>query len=581
MLRSAPAEVERDFCAKLDRRQKEMESDKALPMEVWRQIAQHLIPQLENTIDWDTAKPYEKYGKMIYDGTALSAARIQAVGLQGYTINERLRWFNYGFPLDDIGETPENKQYLEDRETVLYAAFRRSNLYSTITPLFMHAGTIGTAVMHPKIDPKTKRLKYRLLHPREYYLAENEDREVDTIHRVFEMPARRAALLFPEHRQSDALKSAAKQLPDKPFKFLHAVMPNGERHMDSYLSEDKPWLSVVKEYGEQRILEKGGHDMFPYFAWRWYMLDDGPYGGSPAWDALFDVMGLNRTGRDLREAVHKIAYPPMVAKREERGILDFGPAGVTLVEDMAQAPQQLAQQIRLDGPLQHVADTREIIKQHFNVNFFLMMDQLEGDKTATEINERRTEKAVMLGPVTGTLQQGILRPLVEYADYYLERNGEMPEPPESLREYEGLEFKIDFMSPLAESQERLAYQGINGFVGAVMPLVELFPEILDKVNTDELVEAIGNRESIPPMILRSRDQTEAIRQARAKAQAEAAQAEQENLAADTAQRNAKAAETASNLPQNVNIMPQQPQAPRKLRIQRGADGEMVGAEWED
>jgi hypothetical protein len=579
MLTRAPAETERDFCGKLDRRQREMESVKDLPMQVWKLIAQHMIPQLENMLDWDSTRPYEKYGKLIYDGTALAAVRIQAVGFQGNTISERLRWFNYGFPLDEIGDTPEHKQYLEDREAVLYAAFRRSNLYSEITRLFMHAGSLGTAVMHPKLDRKSNRLKYRLLHPREYYLQENEDREVDTIHRVVEIPARRAWLMFPQDRLSDAIRNAAQNAPDKMFRFMHVVQPNNERHLGSYLSEDKPWLSCVKEYGESRIVEKSGYDIFPYFAWRWYPLEDGPYGGSPAWDALFDIIGLNRTGRDLREAVHKMAFPPMVAKREERGILDFGPAGVTLVEDMAQKPEQLAQQVRLDGPLQHVADTREIIKQHFNVNFFLMWDELDGERTAEEVRERRAEKAVMLGPASGTLQHGVLRPIVEHADMVLSEAGEMPEPPESLREYDGLEFKIDFMSPLAEAQERLASQGVVGFLGTVLPLAETFgPEILDGIDPDELLDVIGERESVPPMILRSREKRQAIREGRAAAQREAVEVEGENIEADTASKLAKAGMPVQARKAAPAAAPKESR--RRLRIERGSDGEMVGAEWE-
>lgn len=154
----------------------------------------------------------------------------------------------------------------------------------------------------------------------------------------------------------------------------------------------------------------------------------------------------------------------------------------------------------------------------------------------------------MLGPAIGTLHSAVLRPVVEDADARLEENGELPAPPESLRQYEGLDLKVDFMSPLAEAQERLVYQGVDAFLATMQALAQpgMFgPDILDHVNDRELVEALSNRDSVPPMFLNTKDDVMRLRQEKAARLAAQQQTEQEMQGAETLNKLSKAPEEGS------------------------------------
>jgi hypothetical protein len=513
-----------------------LEQEKEPVLNIWEQIGTHIIPRYES-LDFDEM-PYEQYGASVYDGTGLSAARIQAVGLQGYTVSPSMEWFHLGFPIPEVEDIPANKAYFEDYARSLYGAYRRSNFYSAMTQLFMQGGTIGTTVLYLEEDLNEQRLVFRVLHPREYFLAENRYRVVDTVFRKFDLSAREALKKFPEDRLSDELKMRVKERPDDKFRFVHAVYPNNDRIYGKLDAGNKRFASVYFEErtaGEDALpLIKSGYDENPYMAWRWSLLDDGPYGASPAWDALYDVIGLNAMAKDMLIASNKMANPPMVVPKELRGVASFEPAGSTYVKDMQRVPQQLLQRIDMSASYERERDIREIVKQHFNVDFFLMLATRDQQMTATEIRERQTERSVMLGPAIGNLQSEVLSPNIDRTSRILADNDELPPPPPSLEQYLDIDIRIDFMSPLAQAQRRIMEtQGLQVFMEKMVPLTELWPEWRDRVDIDEFTKAVAMGESVKSKVLRSDDEVQEIRDSRAEQEAQQAQLEQEAVQAQT------------------------------------------------
>lgn len=530
----------------IKKRQQRLERVKEPVLKIWELIGKHIIPRYEDlTFD---KMPYQQTGKAIYDGTGISAARIQAVGMQGYTVNESMRWFRLGFPIPDVEDVPANKQYFEDCERSLYAAYRRSNFYPTITNLFMQGGTLGTTVLYQEHDVVEQRLVFRSLHPREFYIQENRYRNVDVLHRKFDLSAREAKKMFPEERLSDPIKNAIKENPDKKFRFIHAVGPNEDRMYGKLDSYNKRFTSVyIEEKGEEPLIQSG-YDENPYMVWRWYLLDDGPYGGGPGWDALYDVMGLNKMSKSLLVAVDKMANPPMVALEELRGLTRFTPSGVTWTKDMSNKPEQVLQRIDISGALEREQNIREIVKQHFNVDFFLMLAHSDQQMTATEIRERQTEKSVMLGPAVGNLNVDVLQGTIDRTHNILGENGELPEPPESLEEFVGMDMKIDFLSPLSQAQKRITEtQGLQVFVEKMVGLTEVAPGWADNINWDEYTRAVADGEGVQQRVLRSHEEVAEIRAEREEQEQAAQQAEMENLQSETAKNMSRPVEPESLL----------------------------------
>jgi hypothetical protein len=81
---------------------------------------------------------------------------------------------------------------------------------------------------------------------------------------------------------------------------------------------------------------------------------------------------------------------------------------------------------------------------------------------------------------------------------------------------------------MAQAQKLVATAGIERFVGFAGNLAQAYPEILDKIDMDQVVDEYGDMLGVPQKIVRPEEVVAAIRQQRA----EAAQRQQmaDNLA---------------------------------------------------
>jgi hypothetical protein len=192
--------------------------------------------------------------------------------------------------------------------------------------------------------------------------------------------------------------------------------------------------------------------------------------------------------------------------------------------------------------LQHlredIVDVRERIRSAYYADLFLMLaNDTRSGITATEVAERHEEKLLMLGPVLERLHNELLSPLIDTAFDYAARAGILPEAPPEL---EGMELSVEFISVLAQAQRAVATQGMDRLLGTVSQMAAVKPEVLDKLNFDQIVDEYGDAYGVSPKIIVPDSEVAAIRQQRAAAM----QAQQ---AAATAPQVVESAKTASEI----------------------------------
>ena len=140
--------------------------------------------------------------------------------------------------------------------------------------------------------------------------------------------------------------------------------------------------------------------------------------------------------------------------------------------------------------------------------------------TATEVAERHEEKLLALGPVLERLHNEMLQPLIDITfDAMVEQNM-FPPPPDELA---GADLNIEFVSILAQAQRAVGSNSVDRFMGNVMQISQIKPEILDKVNFDNYTDQYGQMLGIDTDLIVPDADVQALRNARA--QAEAAQAQ--------------------------------------------------------
>jgi hypothetical protein len=157
--------------------------------------------------------------------------------------------------------------------------------------------------------------------------------------------------------------------------------------------------------------------------------------------------------------------------------------------------------------------------------------------TATEVVERVQEKMLMLGPVLGRLQSEMLDPIIERTFNILLRKGLIPPPPPIL---EDEDFTIEYISPLANAQRGARVTSITNILQLTGSIAPIVPEVVDKINTDKIIDEAAEVFGVNPNLIRSNDEVGGIRQQRAELQQQIAQQEQIAQAADVAKKGASA-----------------------------------------
>lgn len=537
----------------------------------------------------DTTKGNKLTGN-VYDGTPLQALNLWADGMYGYLCSPNLDWFSLTLPhtvnfprtsmmrrfsgkrLDDM---PEVSQFLNDTEDELKAALLRSNFYAIMPQFFRDGGSVGTAVIDTEEDLQTGKIIFTPLHFREYCIAEDKNGMVDTLYRRYPVTLRNLVQKFGLDALTKIDRDFEKKYADDPYQELyviHAVQPRADFSPGRVDSKSLPWGSYwILEGKSDSLLHESGYRRFPAIGWRYRKETDEIYGRSPAWDAYSEIMLGNQEARTNLIAGQKMAEPPMIALQDLRGKINSGARGWTWVEMMSDAPQPLHDGVKYTLPF--ALDMRErtdkTIREHFNVDFFLMLSQAAYNKvflTATQVIQMAGEKAAVLATRTDTLNIEAFNPIIDRVWDIEKESNRLPQMPDILAEFGGANIEVDYLGPLAQAQKVMFQtQGIKAAVESSMPIFQTFPESRDVVDADAIVRSIFKANRAPAASLRQEKSVAQLRQIRLQAEQEAAGIEQSAALAKALPGAGKKIESGSALdvisggamPETVNGSPMQ------------------------
>jgi hypothetical protein len=329
----------------------------------------------------------------------------------------------------------------------------------------------------------------------------------------------------------------------------HGIEPNDKRNLG--FPEHFKFRELYWELGSAStyILRKRGYFENPLVPGRWDIVGNDAYGRCPAMDALGDVKQLQQETKRKGQAIDKTVNPPMVAdiqlKNSPASLL---PGGVTYITGFASSGKPgFASVYDMKFPVGEITeDIREVqerIKKTFFNDIFQVISQFEtrSNVSATEIDARRAEGMLMVGPVLQRLMAETLPNAIDRTFAMATRAGILPPAPPELRGGENID--IEFVSMLAQAQEAAAASGIERVFGITGNIAGVDPAIMDVIDYDYGVMKYSSLLNNDPKLIRSPTAIAAIRQKREQQQQEQAVAQQ----ADTAQKLAGGAETLSNI----------------------------------
>ena len=492
----------------------------------WREIADYFLPRRYPYLMSKREQGIKnRRNTKLLSSVSTLAVRTLASGMMNGITSPARPWFRLRLTgIDPEAITQDVQIYLEEVEKRMLQIMAESNFYNALAIMYLEWCTFGTAAMSIKEDFRDvfRCYNYAL---GEFYISHDETGRVNRLGRAYMNTVEQLALRFGEEALSTNTRNMWKRGDQQIFTSIacgHMVEPN--KPEDKLLPGNPPFREVYWEVGA----DAGNYlAVYPLYEWsevtpRWELHSQDCYGTSPAMDALADVVELQQVILDRANGRAKAVSPPMLVDQLLRNRpTALGAGGKTyVVGSNGSFGAKPAMQIAF--PFQeteaHVQKLENSIRETCHNNLFNMISQLDTVRSATEIDARREEKLVHLGPVLERFENEGLDPALARIFAICERAGVLPERPEILKESA---IEIQYVSVLSDAQRAVGTVPIERFLELTANLSAVYPEAQRIPNVEELVRSYAEGVGIKPQGLNSRE---------AVAEAVAADAEQAQLA---------------------------------------------------
>lgn len=493
-------------------------------------LADYFAPNAVRFIARNINKPHVK-SKKILDSTTFIAVRNFASGMMTGATSPTRRWFKTGIMNRDNKKNKMSyaaklwcSNQAELSRKILYA----SNFYQLLPEVYEQLGVFLFSCMAMEKDYDNV-ANFKVLPIGSYYYSKDGRGIVDTVCRNYMESAKNLVERYGLENCSDAVQQVYKARPNDMFEIVHFVEPNREYKEGSPISAQKKFISVTYEVGNgtTSFLKKAGFDKFPYVVFEASCNGEDAYPSKGCGIyALPDAKQLMSMIKELGKAVKKMvspAYQGSASLKNKR--LSDNPgffnedgdngAGIRPIHEVN--PQVLELK-------NIIAELRENIKSIFyNDLFAMILNTAERGRTATEVNELKEEKLVLLSPLLEQIHTA-LKQILDWLFYTEMEAGILPEIPQEL---EGEEIEIEFISTLAQAMKAQNISSMERFITFTANMAQAVdPVLIKKIKGEKMIDDYADFANIDPNQIAPNEELEALRQQQAEKQAQAEQMQQ-------------------------------------------------------
>lgn len=529
---------------KYNKRLEALRSERSSFIPLWRELSDYHLGNRGRFLVSNRNKGYKRNTKQ-YNNTSYLATRTLASGMMSGIVSPSRPWFRLALPDSELAEVQAVKEWLHAVERKMYHTFAQSNFYNSVHQMFSELGVFGTAPMGIYDDPDS------IIHCTpytvgSYMLGMNGKNQIDTMYREYQVSVGQLVKKYGLDQCSKHVQNMWKNGTTEAWiDVVHLVEPNDDRDHMSPLAKDMAFRSVYYEKsirGEDKFLLESGFKAFPIVTARWEVTGEDVYATNSAGIvALGDTKALQLGEKLKYKALEKLVDPPLKAslllKAKKLGQLRGGE--IVYMDSDNQALESIYGNYRPDiGAMDAINKEAEFrIKRAFFEDLFMMLSGSDRRQiTAREVEEKHSEKLLMIGPVLERLHGEMLDPVIDIVFEKLQAAGELPPPPEELI---NMDLQIDYISVLAQAQKSIALGGLEQLVGFAGSMVEIYPDARHKIKADQVLDEYAEALGVPPSVIRSDEEVAEIldgeaqqRQAQQQQEAQTAMADQVNKLAN-------------------------------------------------
>lgn len=484
----------------------------------WRDLADYYLPRryiwLENT----ATRVRSMTNPKVLDSTGTIAARILASGMMNGITSPARPWFSLRIAgQDDTVANNPVRVWLDEVTRRMSLVLAESNFYNAMAVMYLDLVVFGTASMLIYEDYDSV---IRCYNPAlgEFYLAQDDRLSVNTFARKFDYTVEQLVFRWGEENVSRTTLNLWKKggaEAQQTRKVIHLLEPNTDGK--GKVSKKFPFRETYWEADAPngQVLGQRGFNEMPGLFVRWELAGNDSYGSCPAMESLGDVKQLQQETLRKAQGIDKVVNPPIVADIQlQHKPMATVPGGLTFIAGANNVGAKPLYQIA--PPLgEMTADIRDIqqrIRETFHNPLFQMISQLETVRSATEIDARREEKLVLLGPVLERFENEALDPTIKRVYAIMQRAGLLPDAPSEMAD---ADIEIQYVSILSSAQRAVGVAPTERWVQFIGNLAAVKPEVLNIPNWEELVRNYGRdlgvraKDMNPPQVSEAATQAQA------------------------------------------------------------------------
>ena len=456
----------------------------------------------------------------LFDSTTLESADVLASGFMNYLTPPTSKWFSLRAKNKALAGNKAVAKYLEEVAEIVSSTLNNSNFNNQIIASYKSSGVYGTSCMLVEEDPKDG-IRFMSLPIKNVCLKEDARGRVIGYFLEFEYTAQQAEGKFGLEKLSDKMKEELKQAvpPTNKHQFILYIAERHVREVQKSDKENMPIEAVWIDVSSKITVDEGGYNEMPAMCHRFDKRPFIPWGFSPAMKALPFARVLNAIAKTNLRAMMK-ATDPAIAVPDNAFIMPFNgnPRGVNYYNKnkMQGGGKDIFAFGNFGDPkagLTAIEYYTQQVKSLMYNDVFLAFNQITKQMNNPEIAERINEKMTMLGPAVGRYIAEMLNPIIIRTIGILQRKGKLPEPPAEFMQ--DPQYEIDLISQLAQAQRRSELNSLMTGLQLVGSMAESAPSVLDKIDTDQVVDTAWEIIGAPMKVLRDDEQLDVMREQKA------------------------------------------------------------------
>lgn len=428
------------------------------PMEcVWQTILEMLDPANAFITKKYTAK--KVWNEKIYSTAAQRALPKFVAALQSTVTPPNQRWHRFIAPVMRLKDNQKVKGWLEDLTDVVFENRYKpsAGFNKAIIKIWNGYGKLGLGVMFVDENKDGDGSTYEAVNIKDFYpvLYKNgtikicyrkiiksawevcEDLKAKGIDPETVLPADIWDKVKANKYTQLSLVHIVKQLSRDEIEQCKNVIvrPDGTKIVTKYRYK---YCLLINDMHNPAVLDSGFFFTCPYMFTRYKELDYDIYSNSPSLEALPDIKMMQRIRKSTIESAEKAVDPPLLARNDAAfgGLMPIAGAIMagTLDEDGREMlkPLMTGDNVRIGTEMEEMVTKG--IEDFYLVPLYMMYYQ-EGKMTATEINQRAMERAMLMSINVFPIENELLDPMVMRELDILRRQGKLPDKmPDELKE---------------------------------------------------------------------------------------------------------------------------------------------------